>query len=616
MSTLHEAVAAGRTALGGNGAAASDLLMFPRTDTGNAERFAALFGDRVRFDHRQGRWLLWAKQWWQADADAAIRRLAKEAARNRYQDATAITDLDEREREAKWAITSESRVRLDAALSLAQAERPIADAGDQWDTDAWLLGVANGVVELRTGELRPGRQADRITMHTSITFDPSAECPRWLQFVEEIFAGDADLIGFVQRAAGYSLTGDASGQCLFICYGGGENGKSTLLALLREVLGDYAYNMPFNTIELRGRQEQTFDLADLAGRRLVTASETNESARLNEARVKALTGEDPITARRPYGQFETFTPTLKLWLGVNHKPRVDDDSHAFWRRVRLIPFTQRFDGDRRDPNLKDKLRAELPGILAWAVRGCLEWQEHGLEPPAQVRAATEQYREDSDVLATFLAERCVMADDLSIGARLLYQAYRQWAGAEGIREREQLSSTAFGRRMAERFECRHSRAGRIYLGVAIREGGQRAFSGEPDKTIDKAATDEDAEVTGLEGPFESEVTGLGGDPRLFHTSPHVEESQNSDQTRHTRHRTPSKEACDHWPAQEIRELWSEAEKAGADTAVCTCCGAPFPPPLSDDGCDVCKDGAPHKTNTGLRLAVRRGARKLEGGLST
>ena len=131
MSTLHEAVAAGRTALGGNGAAASDLLMFPRTDTGNAERFAALFGDRVRFDHRQGRWLLWAKQWWQADADAAIRRLAKEAARNRYQDATAITDLDEREREAKWAITSESRVRLDAALSLAQAERPIADAGDQ-----------------------------------------------------------------------------------------------------------------------------------------------------------------------------------------------------------------------------------------------------------------------------------------------------------------------------------------------------------------------------------------------------------------------------------------------------------------------------------------------------
>ncbi len=191
-------------------------------------------------------------------------------------------------------------------LALAQDFRPIADTGGGWDADPWLLGVPNGVVDLRTGELRPGRREDRITMQTAVPYDPEATCPRWKQFLVEIFADDEELIGFVQRAVGYSITGITSEQCLLVLYGTGANGKGTLTITLKFVLGDYAWNMPFSTIEMRNRAAIPNDLAALVGRRFVMASETNDGARLNEARVKALTGCDPITARFLHAEFFTF----------------------------------------------------------------------------------------------------------------------------------------------------------------------------------------------------------------------------------------------------------------------------------------------------------------------
>ena len=451
-----------------NGAQPDDeSIAFPRTDSGNAELFAHLYGDRVRFDHRRQRWLVWAGHHWQPDSDAEVRRLAKAAARQRFRAAADIDDLKEREAEAKWAIGSESRTRLDAVLSLAEAEHPIADAGDRWDADPWLLGVPNGVVDLLTGEVRAGRQDDRITMQAGVAFDPAAECPRWERFLAEIFDGDSGVIEFTKRSIGYSLTGDTSEEMVIFGHGIGANGKTTLLKVLRNLMHTYAYNMPFSTIEAGRKGSVPNDLAALAAKRLVTSSETNEGSRLNESRLKALTGRDPITARFLFAEYFEFVPVAKFWLAVNHKPQVDDDSYGFWRRVRLLPFLRQFRGDDDDKHLDDKLNAELPGILALAVRGCLDWQREGLEPPERIRTATEAYQRESDPLAAFIDERCVTMPHCEVKGGHLYKAYRQWAEDGGLSHRETLSATKFGRMMGERFRRERSRGGNSYCGIGL-----------------------------------------------------------------------------------------------------------------------------------------------------
>ncbi len=439
----------------------------PQTDAGNGEYFARMYGDRVRYDHRRRRWLMWDRHRWSDDADGEIRRLAKLAVRHRLLSTTKIEDLARRGQAARFAIQSEHRQRLDALLVQAQTEPPIADAGRHWDRDPLLFGTENGILDLRTGRLRDGRPEDRITLHTGIAFRADAACPRWLRFLDEVFGDDVDLIDFIQRAVGYSLTGLTSEQCLFLCYGTGGNGKSVFLRVLRMLAGFYAFNAPFSLFEMHSRNAIPNDLAALVNRRLVTSSETNEGTRLNEARVKALTGCDPITARFMRAEFFTFDPVAKYWLAVNHKPTVADDSHGFWRRVRLIPFTRRFSGPAADQSLADTLQAELPGILAWAVRGALAWQERGLPAPAAVNAATERYRLESDPLAAFIEERCVVGEGASMVASAAFKSYLTWSGEQGMRERELLTSTKFGARMAERFEKKHANAGNRYLGIGL-----------------------------------------------------------------------------------------------------------------------------------------------------
>jgi len=439
---------------------------FARTDTGNAELFAHLFGDRLRYDHLRRRWLVWAGQHWEVDADGAVTRLAIDAVRQRYLEAMLLPDLDDRKLQARFAVASENRQRLEAMLSVARNEPPISERGDSWDRDPLLLGVVNGAVDLRTGVLLPGEPGQGITKFTPLRFDPSASCPRWLQFLNEIFSGDEELIDFIWRAAGYSLTGDTSEQCVFACFGTGSNGKSVLLSIMRKLAGTYAYNAPFSVFELQNRGNIPNDVAALAGARLVTSSETNEGTRLNEARLKALTGNDPITARFLNREFFTFYAEAKFWLAVNHRPRVEDESFGFWRRVRLIPFNRTFDKDQ-DKGLEAKLVRELPGILAWAVAGCLEWQRRGLEPPTVVTAATEAYRVESDPLAPFLEERCVTGDDYVVGATAVLRDYQAWASRNGLRRQEILTSPTFGKKMAARFERQHTKAGNVYRGVGL-----------------------------------------------------------------------------------------------------------------------------------------------------
>ena len=442
---------------------------FPATDAGNGELIAALYGDRLRYDHRRGRWLLWSDHHWAPDCEAAIRGLAVQAARFRYHKADTIADKKAREEEARHAIRSESRDKVLSALFFAAGLEPIRDRGDRWDRDPHVLGCLDGVVELKTGRLRHGHPNDRITMNTGFHFDQAATCPRWLQFLAEVFENNTELIDWVHRALGHSITGDTSEQIVCVLHGDGCNGKSVFCTIVRHVLGDYAHVTPFATFEQSARRGIPNDVAALDGRRLIVAAEANENTRLNEARIKALTGGDTVSARFLNNEFFEFRPVLKPWLAVNHLPRVGDLSYGFWRRVRLIPFNRQFKGETADKHLVETLRCEAWGILAWMVRGAVEWYSRGLDPaPEAVLAATAAYQHESDELGEFIAERLFINEACTAKAGQLFKAYSAWTDDRGMKRDDRLSATAFGRRMGQRFRKATDRSGTTYHGVGLR----------------------------------------------------------------------------------------------------------------------------------------------------
>jgi putative DNA primase/helicase len=435
------------------------------TDTGNAQLLTHLYGDQLRYDHRHKRWLVWGDHHWNPDRDGQVSRLAIAAAKTRYALASNVQNEELKKKMAGWAIRSENRIQIDACIAIAQKIEPFADAGFDWDTNRMLLGAENGIIDLKTGELREGRPEDRITMSTGLNFDPEAKCPRWERFIEEIF-DDAELQDWIWRALGYSLAGDTTEQVVFMGHGQGANGKSRFRNAVFTAMGDYAQTTPFSTFALP-EKSSTNDLAALENARFVDSSETNEDTGLNEKRIKAISGEDPMKARYLYHEFIQFIPHLKLWLFVNHKPEVKDDTYGIWRRMRLIPFTKRFAGKDDDKRLGEKLRAEAPGILSWLVRGCLEWQKRGLTPvPECVKVATEEYHQESDVLLRFIEEWCIEDSEKQVKASSLYYAYRDWAKGAGFGY-EVMSSTAFGRKISERYKKQKKAEGMVYLGIHV-----------------------------------------------------------------------------------------------------------------------------------------------------
>jgi putative DNA primase/helicase len=433
---------------------------YPLTEAGDAEFFVAQFGERLRFDHRRGRWLLFNDHLWVPDTDAGIHRLALDAVRARQRAAIGHKDR------VTWAVKGESHGRLRHLLEIAKTLQPIADDGSQWDLDPWCLGVANGILDLRAGTLRDGRPEDRVTMTCPVTFVPDATCPNWDAFLHQVFDDDA-VRAYVQRACGYSLTGDCQEECLFFCWGEGANGKSTLLGAVGFTLGDYADDLPFSALEWQDRGGGIpNDIAKIVGRRFITSSESGESKRLNEARVKALTGRDPITARFLHQEFFTFQPMAKFWLASNSKPIVRDNSAGFWRRLHLIPFTQSFVG-RENKTLKEDLRREASGILAWAVRGCLAWQRDGLNPPAVVRQATDDYRQESDVLAPFYDACCTIDTTAHVQASALFARYQRWCESNHIWKEQRLTQKAFGLKIRSRFAADEKSHVVTYRGIGL-----------------------------------------------------------------------------------------------------------------------------------------------------
>jgi putative DNA primase/helicase len=381
--------------------------------------------------------------------------------------AVRIPNDDARRQAIRWAMTSAQLPRLKAMIALAASCEHIETRTSELDRDPLFLNTLNGTLDLRTGLVRPHDRADRITRLVPIEYDIGARAPRWDQFLSEVFAGDDELVKFVRRAVGYSLTGDTREHALFLLWGAGCNGKSIFIEILRALLGEFAQGAPVTTFTgSRDRSTATNDLAMLRGARIVTVQESDEDARFSEALVKSLTGGDAITARFLHKEFFTFYPQFKPWLATNYKPKVRGTDDGFWRRVRLIPFTVSFLG-REDRGLLAALRSELPGILTWAMRGCLDWQRNGLGTAAAVSAATNEYREESDLLAAFIDDRLVAGPDAAISSKRLYQLYAEWCEENGERPMKQRSLSQAMLQRDGVASCRDSRE-RGFSGIAER----------------------------------------------------------------------------------------------------------------------------------------------------
>jgi putative DNA primase/helicase len=433
----------------GNGAAvAPSPATFKLDDTGNAERFVAQHGDDVRYDHSTGHWYIWAGTHWRQDDDGAIQRHAKTTARAIYDEAATAAQAgndDLAAQLAKWARASAAESRRNAMLNLARAELPIAITHDRLNTHDLLVNVQNGTLDLTTGRLRPHDRGDLLTYVLPVEYDPAAVCPTWDTFLGRVMG--RDLADFLARAVGYTLSGLTIEQCLFFLYGRGANGKSTFIETVMALLGDLGHKARAQVLMLAERERVSNEVAALAGRRLVVTSELSDGGRLDEGLVKDLTGGDSMSARFLYGEPFTFKSTFKLWLYGNHKPTIAGTDDGIWRRVRLIPFTVQIPEKERDATLPAKLRAELPGILAWAVRGWQDFQRHGLGAPAAVTQATAEYRAESDIMGQFLGERCIMQAGATAEAGKLYAAYITWANENGLRP---MSNVRFAKSLSER----------------------------------------------------------------------------------------------------------------------------------------------------------------------
>lgn len=432
------------------------------TDTGNGRRLVRKFGARIRYSTAHQAWFFYDGKRWVQDETRKVYHLAKRAVQDIAREAADTDDEDDRKKILKHALASESRKSIEAMIALAISEPGIAVTPDRWDADKWLLNCQNGTIDLRTGELRPHRKEDFITRLCKVEYDPNATAERWEQFEREIFAKDEDLIGYVRRVIGSSLSADGRRQEIDIFYGLGANGKNVFLDTCRTILADYACTAEPNLLLARKFEAHPTGIADLCGRRLVTASETDDGGQFAEAGLKRLTGDKFIKARFMRGDFFEFQRTFKLILATNHKPKIKGKDIAIWRRIRLVPFKVTFvkPGEPTAPplvlteqeGLEQELLEEAPGILKLFVNACLEWQLKGMQPPKAVLTATDDYRKEMDELADFIIERCevpspAVRNEVKTKAAALYQAYAEWTRSNGL---ETLTSREFGAELERR----------------------------------------------------------------------------------------------------------------------------------------------------------------------
>ena len=445
-------------------------LAFSLTDLGNAQRLVARHGKDIRHNHTWGKWLVWGGPRWQIDNTAVIERLAKDTVKQIYREAADAEDKDTRQAIAEHAKKSESKRALKDMIELAKSEPGIPILSEQLDANPWLLNCLNGTVDLRTGKLHEHNRDHLITKLAPVNYNPTARSTLFDAFLKRVIP-DPDLRLFIQRAAGYSITGDTGEEKLFFTYGPPATGKSTLLNAIAETLGDYAITADFSTFLAKDRVQRgpSSDVADLFGRRFVQSLEVDDGSRMAEGLIKMITGGDRVRARHLYKDSFEFIPTCKLWLSANVRPRVREDDAAMWRRILQVPFDQQIPKDERDPNVKKQLRDTKntgPAIMAWLVTGCLLWQREGLRVPDIVEQTTQEYRAEMDPLKDFIDDCCIVADYAQVDNAALWTSYSSWCQENG--EKYPLGRKRFTQSMENRGYTRaRSDRGRFWRGIGL-----------------------------------------------------------------------------------------------------------------------------------------------------
>jgi len=451
-------------------------------DVDNAKLFTSMFEDEFLYCHSSKKWLRYNGYKWDwclkgEEVEAAKVICAELASR-----AGNLIKLDPTNNEAKlWASharTSRNNKRIAAMLELATSEPNMSIASIQeLDSDCMLLGVANGVIDLTTGSMVSPDPKLMISKQVNCRFIHSETCPQWLDFMQQTFQDDQEMIAYIQKALGYSLTGDVGEEVLHFCFGTGSNGKSVMANVIQDLMGDYVSTANIDLMAVRDSSASN-DIARLAGARVVLANETKENQKLDDQKLKALVSTEMITARVLYGEFFEFRPQFKIWLRGNHKPIVTDSSEGAWRRIRLVPFDNQIPLDRKDYGLQEKLLSEKEGILNWMIEGCLIWQKERLTNiPQRIQEASDGYREESDVLGEFIEDCCSVDKKYSIDQKVLYSTWKTWCFGNGLQPFTQKSLT---RQLTSRsFKTERRKENgvgvRYYLGLRLNDALQKEY---------------------------------------------------------------------------------------------------------------------------------------------
>lgn len=491
------------TALRWVGVEATGRREYHWNDTGNADRLADLHGHELIYCTERQSYYVWTGRQWRFDAFVEVEKRAEKTMLDAFAEAKHIFDADTRKKFCKFINSSLSRAGLANMMHLAKKKVRQVSV-NELDCDPSLLNVENGTVDLKTGALRPHNPADLLSKMIPLSYDARADCPRFMAFLYRIMGSHADasegeniradqMVSYLQKVFGCAATGKPE-KLLFVLYGEGNNGKTTLVEAIRDALGDKEYAGQVQVDSLMSRPKEALssnavntDLADLQGCRFVSSSEVEQGQRLSLSRVKYLTGLGQIKARRLRENMITFQPKYKLFLDCNHKPVITDPNDAIWNRVKCIPFKVQIPAEEIDKDLPSKLRSESPGILRWIVDGAVLYHREGLGDPPDVMAATEQYRQESDRLKEFLEDRCILAvtgdgtswkrDGSWVPVAELYSAYSAWAAAAG--DKHPLAKGIFDERLRklgrnqDRIRPdgrRDTKQVRVWLGIRFRTG--------------------------------------------------------------------------------------------------------------------------------------------------
>lgn len=448
---------------------------FSYDDTGNAERFIHKWGDFVRYNFVRKVWYIYDGKRWIPDNMGRIKKMVDQALDDMKKEPIFVSDeMDEEEaqkalrRHVKYSRGSNGKTNM-----LKESQHLVSVDMDNFDNDPHLFNVSNGYIDLESASLRDHERERYFTKQSPVEFTDTIDCPRWLEFLDETFKGNKELISYIKRSVGYSLSGSTEEQKMFILYGHGRNGKSVFLDIISEILGDYRMNIQPQSLMVKNASGgANSDIARLKGARLVTTTEPDDGMRFDEGLVKQITGGDTITARFLYGEEFDYEPEFKVWMATNHKPIIRGTDEGIWRRLAIIPFTNQVPEEKADRQLTNKLRAEIRGILNWAVEGYQEWREIGLQDPQIVKEQRDEYRKEMDPLEEFVIDRCVVSPKAEEFFKDLYIEYKEWSESNGYYT---YNKTKFGVELSKKYEKGMRKNARTYRGLSLVSESSNSF---------------------------------------------------------------------------------------------------------------------------------------------